>query len=172
MSAANFSACLAFTLGFEGGFVNDPRDPGGATNRGITIATLSHELGRGATIKDVRSLSLETASAIYRKKYWNLICGDALPPGVDALAFDIAVNAGAGRALQWLAQSRRVHPRERIALLDAQRRSFWRSLKTFAVYGRGWMRREDACLALALKLASARTVTTTMPTGRVGATKE
>ena len=57
MSAANFPACLAFTLKFEGGFVNDPRDPGGPTNMGITIATLSHELGRAATIKDVRTLS-------------------------------------------------------------------------------------------------------------------
>ena len=168
MSAANFPACLAFTLKFEGGFVNDPRDPGGATNMGITIATLSHELGRAATIKDVRTLSKDTATAIYRKKYWNLICGDTLPPGLDALAFDIAVNAGAGRALHWLAQSRQVHPRERIALLDAQRRSFWRSLKIFAVYRKGWMRREDACLALALKLASARSNSKAAPAGNAG----
>ena len=41
MAAANFDKCLKFTLQFEGGFTNDPKDPGGPTNLGITQATLS-----------------------------------------------------------------------------------------------------------------------------------
>ena len=102
MAAVNFDSCLARTLKFEGGYVNNPHDPGGPTNMGITIATLSHELGRAATIAEVKTMSRATAATIYRKKYWNLINGDKLPRGVDLLAFDIAVNSGIGRVLPWL----------------------------------------------------------------------
>lgn len=149
MSADNFETCLSFVLKYEGGYVNNPRDPGGPTNRGITIATLSHELGRAATVADVRALTRELAATIYRKKYWNLIGGDMLPRGLDLLAFDIAVNSGPGRALEWLRATGSMPTYLRIAELDAKRRSFWRSLKTWAVFGKGWSAREDACFALA-----------------------
>ncbi len=156
MAAKCYDACLNFVFQYEGGYVNDPRDPGGPTNRGITIATLSHELGRQATIADVKTLSREKAASIYRKKYWNAIGGDLLAPGVDLLAFDICVNSGVGRANDWLQQSSRLFPGDRIRWLDAKRRSFWKSLKTWAVYGKGWSRREDAAFALALKLQGAK----------------
>jgi len=156
MAARNFDACLNFVFQYEGGYVNDPRDPGGPTNRGITIATLSHELGRQATIADVKALSRETAAAIFRKKYWNAIGGDTLQPGVDLLAFDICVNSGPGRALGWLAQTSHMLGGDRIRALDSLRRSFWKSLRTWAVYGKGWSRREDAAFALALKLHGAK----------------
>lgn len=152
MAARNFDAILDAVLKFEGGFVNDPRDPGGATNRGITQRTLSQHLGRKATLTDVRNLPRETAAEIYRKRYWNAIGGDMLPSGVDALAMDIAVNSGVGRAAQWLNDSANLPRGDRIRWLDRRRRSFWRALKTFAVFGNGWMRRENAMLALALKL--------------------
>jgi lysozyme family protein len=158
--ADNFETALKFTLQWEGGFANDPRDPGGATNMGITIATLSHELGRPATIGEVIDLSRTAAGRarvadIYRKKYWNTIGGNRLPPGIDLLAFDIAVNSGPGRALQWLDATHNLTPVERLHALDKKRRGFWRHLKIFARFGSGWFRREDACLALALKLAGA-----------------
>lgn len=156
MGAMNYDTCLNFVFQYEGGYVNDPRDPGGPTNRGITQATLSHELGRQATIADVKNLSRETAASIYRKKYWNAIGGDMLPPGVDLLAFDICVNSGVGRSNQWLKDSASLLPGDRIRWLDAKRRSFWKSLKTWAVYGKGWSRREDAAFALALKLHGAK----------------
>lgn len=156
MASANFDAILNAVLQFEGGFVNDPRDPGGATNLGVTQATLSRHLGRKATITEVRNLSRSTAAEIYRKMYWAKIYGDALPPGVDALGMDIAVNSGTGRALQWLLASAHMEPSERIRWLDNKRRSFWKALKTFAVFGKGWMRRENAMLALALKLSGAK----------------
>ena len=75
---SNFDACLALVLKYEGGYVDHPRDPGGPTNMGITIATLSHELGHAATREDVRQMTRETAAAIYRKKFWNLVGGDEL----------------------------------------------------------------------------------------------
>lgn len=154
MAADNFNSCLAETLKWEGGYVNNPRDPGGPTNCGITIATLSHELGRAATINDVRNLSIATASDIYRKKYWNLIGGDALPKGVDMMLFDIAVNNGPGRALQWGRQAAQLDAVKEIGQLDALRRSFWRRLASFVTFGRGWFNRENDIVAVARKMAA------------------
>ena len=149
---ANFPVALKLTLKYEGGFVNNPHDPGGATNMGITIATLSHELGRQATVNDVRNMSKDTASEIYRKKYWLTIGGDFLPSGVDILAFDIAVNSGPGRALQWLKECHGQTPSQQVAYLDKRRRNFYRALKTFAYFGRGWMARENDLHGHALAL--------------------
>lgn len=146
----NFGRALAFALQYEGGYVNHPKDPGGPTNMGITIATLSHELGRRASILEVKNLTVEQAGAIYRKKYWNAIGANDLPAGVDILAFDIAVNSGVGRALQWLEKTRGLQPRQRVAALDRTRVGFYRALRTFPVFGKGWLRRESACLAVAL----------------------
>jgi len=154
MTAANFQNCLAFTLHYEGGFSDNPRDPGGPTNLGVTIATLSHELGRAATIAEVKALTVAQVTPIYRKKFWNLIDGDALPAGVDLIAFDIAVNSGPGRALQWLAKTANTSPRDRVLALHKLRVGFWRSLPIFATFARGWMTRETACLAAALKYVS------------------
>ncbi len=151
----NFNACLALTLEHEGGYVDHPRDPGGPTNMGITIATLSRALGRAATVDDVRGLTREKAAAIYRETYWNSIDGDDLPAGVDAVLFDISVNSGPVRALRWRDACRDLPPEARIRALDARRRSFWRALSTFRVFGRGWMAREDAVLSTALRMASA-----------------
>ena len=155
----NFDACLALTLKYEGSFVNNPRDPGGPTNMGITIATLSHELGRAATITDVRNLSETGAgralvASIYRKRYWNLVNGDSLPKGVDAIAFDIAVNSGPGRALAWLDATKGKLPGDRIRALDKLRRGIWSALPTFHVFGRGWFAREDALLSAALRMTN------------------
>ena len=161
----NFEVCLALTLGYEGGYVNHPRDPGGPTNMGVTIATLSHELGRQATVADVKALTRETAAAIYRKKYWNLVGGDALPRGVDALLFDIAVNSGPGRALAWDNAFCTLAPMARIHALDARRRSFYRSLPIFNVFGRGWMARENNMFEHALAMAGHASIAQPAPAG-------
>lgn len=155
MAMGNLNRCLDIVFKWEGGFVNHPKDPGGPTNRGITLATLSHERGRRATVGDVRNLTQDEAAEIYRKKYWNLIEGDALPAGVDLLAMDIAVNSGTGRALDWLKDTAHLPPVQQIKTLDARRRAFWRRLKTFITFGRGWNNREDDLLKNALKMAGA-----------------
>ena len=67
-----FDICLAFTLKTEGGYVDNPADPGGATNMGITLATLrqwSDDPGLGPT--QVEDITQRTARAIYRSLYWN-----------------------------------------------------------------------------------------------------
>ena len=148
----NFNQCLDFTLQYEGGYVNNPHDPGGPTNLGVTIVTLSHELGRRATIPEVRLLTAGSVTPIYRKKYWNLVDGDELPKGVDLMMFDISVNSGAGRADEWNRATGHLAPVERIKRLDELRCGFWRHLRSFPVFGRGWLRRESSCLSLALKM--------------------
>lgn len=152
----NFDQALRFTLQYEGGYVNNPHDPGGPTNLGITIATLSHELGRKASVAEVKALTVAGVAPIYRKKFWNLVDGDGLPGGVDLMLFDIAVNMGSGRALRWGEATAYLNPIARITALDRLRCGFWRGLRTFPVFGKGWLRRETACLALAYRMEGAR----------------
>jgi len=153
MAAGNLNRALDAVFKWEGGFANHPKDPGGPTNMGITQATLSHERGRRATVGDVRNLTRAEAAEIYRKKYWNLIQGDALPAGVDLLALDIAVNSGPGRALNWLKQTANQAPLKRIDAIDRLRRGFWARLRIYKVFGRGWTNRENDIYRAALALA-------------------
>ena len=94
MTASNFPACLDFTLAHEGGFVDMREDRGGATNMGITADTLADWLGRAVAPQDVQGLTRETARAIYQTEYWQPVNGNALPPGLDLMVFDFAVNVG------------------------------------------------------------------------------
>lgn len=96
MAAANFERALALVLVHEGGYVDHPAYPGGATNLGITIGTLSDWLDRAATKAEVRALTKATVAPIYRKNYWDAVRGDDLPSGVDYCVFDFAVNSGRG----------------------------------------------------------------------------
>jgi lysozyme family protein len=102
----NFDYCLSVVLASEGGFTDHPSDPGGATKYGITWAVLAGwRLPKKTTKDDVRALTTEEASAIYKAKYWDAIRGDELPNGVDLMAFDCAVNQGTGRAVRFLQQA-------------------------------------------------------------------
>ena len=95
----------------EGGFVNDPDDPGGATNHGVTIGTL-RRLGMDltgdgkVTEADVRRLTRPQAVGIFVEHYYRRPRIDALPEGLQASVFDMYVNAGAAavRILQRLLQ--------------------------------------------------------------------
>src|SRR5260370_12356466 len=94
-----FDACLAFTLRAEGGYVDDPADPGGATNMGITLATYREWSGDPAFgPTQVEDMTERTARAIYRSLYWNPLRADALAIGLDLSVFDIGVNAGIWRS--------------------------------------------------------------------------
>lgn len=68
---ADFETAIAYVLKNEGGFVDDPEDHGGATNMGITQATLSEWIGRQATTDEVRTLTPQLAKLIYRVTRWN-----------------------------------------------------------------------------------------------------
>lgn len=83
----------------EGGFVNNKKDRGGATNWGITIGTYSRFLGRPASVAEVKAMPRETAKAIYLAYYWNPIALSRIDSNGVAIAFfDQAVNRGLGYA--------------------------------------------------------------------------
>ena len=170
-----FEACLAVVLAAEGGFVDDPADPGGATNLGITRATLSSWLGRLATIADVEALTPALAGAIYRARYWNPAHAGKCPPGVDLMVFDEAVNQGVGRAIASLQTAAGVAPdgafgpatraaiaaaapAELIRAIAADRIRHYRALPTFPRFGRGWLARVDRTTGAALEMAAGTAV--------------
>ncbi|HVX57167.1 MAG TPA: glycosyl hydrolase 108 family protein, partial [Candidatus Saccharimonadales bacterium] len=98
----NFERSLSGVLAHEGGYVNDPADKGGPTNKGITIATFRRYVDKSGTIDDLKNLTTTQAATVYRKQYWDAVCGSELPDGVDYSVFDFAVNSGSERAAKYL----------------------------------------------------------------------
>lgn len=161
---ARFRRCLAETLKHEGGWADHPKDPGGATMKGITLATFRAFKGKTATKADLRAISDADLEAIYRNGYWATTRCDDLPAGVDLMVFDLAVNSGPGRAAQFLQEAVGVTadrsigpltlagvkalPASEIVLRMRNRRDrFFRGLPTFPTFGRGWLRRlEDVSI--------------------------
>ena len=171
MARDNFAAALAAVLKHEGGYVDHPSDPGGATNLGITIGTLSSWLGRQATKAEVRALTREMAAAIYRERYWDVIRGDDLPKGLDYALFDFAVNSGPARAVTYLqtivgsapdgkmgpltlAAIAKHNPALLINELCSHRLAFLERLSTWPTFGRGWANRVTSVRALANEMAA------------------
>lgn len=157
-----FQSCVAFTLGEEGGYVDNPFDKGGPTNLGITQAALAHFRGHAATPQDVFNLTVEEARRIYMANYWNPIRGDDLPPGLSLAVFDFAVNSGPSRAVKELQRclpltevDGALGPRTLAAIAKANdrrtlienycdaRRQFLRGLPNWPRFGRGWAARVD-----------------------------
>lgn len=157
----NRRAWLDLLKPLEGGFVNDPDDPGGATNMGVTAATLGDErkLGRPATVEEVQALTREEAEGIALSRYWNAMRGDQLPSGLDIYAADFAFNSGPRNAAEVL---QHLVPVERVdgfigdltisavrklkpgALLDSyhsSRMAFLRGLANWPKFGDGWTSR-------------------------------
>ncbi len=99
---SNFHAVFKQIVGAEGGFVNDPRDRGGATKYGVTQAVLKAWRRKDVTVDDVMKLSLDEAELIFKTQYWDAVKGDRLPAGIDLLVADTAYNSGAGRAIEFL----------------------------------------------------------------------
>ena len=171
--ADDFDTCLAFTLREEGGFVDDPEDPGGATNMGITLATLRTWTDDPAIgVAQVRAITLKTAEAIYGALYWNPIRGDALPRGVDLSVFDFGVNAGPRRSAillqealgfqgdeidgcigpQTLAAAGKADARLLVQNLASRQSAYYRTLPDFADFGAGWLARTAARRTAALAM--------------------
>jgi lysozyme family protein len=154
----NWDEALKHTLKYEGGYVNHPSDPGGMTNLGVTKRVWEEWTGKPATEADMRSLTPEMVSPLYKKRYWDAVRGDDLPSGVDLCVFDCAVNAGVGRASKFLQQAVGVTADGQIgpmtiaavtskpadAVIEAfcnLREAHYKSLSTFATFGKGWMNR-------------------------------
>ena len=171
----NYEHCLGMILHHEGGYVNHPKDPGGETNMGVTRRVyenwcLEQDLFR----KDMKDLEFSDVAPIYKKNYWDRCKCDSLPNGVDLCVFDMGVNAGTGRGARFLQKcvgsvsDGAVGPNtlrqvdEWIAMrgeedlitdYSERRRDYYKRLKTFSTFGRGWIRRVDETEVEALKLA-------------------
>lgn len=157
MARGNLGACLAITLVHEGGYVDHPRDPGGATNMGITHKVLMLYRRKTVTKQDVRDLKISEVTAIYGANYWAPINGEMLPYGVDLATFDGGVNSGVRRGSKWLQRAAGVKqdgkvgpettkaagddPAKIIRDLCGYRLSFVQGLGTWKVFGKGWARR-------------------------------
>jgi lysozyme family protein len=102
----NLENCVKLTFGDEGGYVNNPNDPGGPTKYGITLKTLAaYRRQSKVTAADVKALSLAEAAAILDSQYWRKVWGDELPRGVDYAMFDFAVNSGPAQAVKTRSES-------------------------------------------------------------------
>lgn len=152
----NFEASLAVTLAYEGGWSDHPKDPGGATMRGITLATFRRFNPR-ATKADLRAISDDDVARIYRHDYWKVVHGDTLAAGVDLATFDAAVNSGPARARKWLLASIGGAAPDTVKKLCAKRLGFMRSLAIWSTFGKGWSRRVAAIEAKGVAWALAAT---------------
>jgi len=174
----NFLRVMPHVFKHEGGYVDHPADPGGATNMGVTLETLSAWRGRRVGKADVRALSRAEATEIYRRQYWSPIRGDELPGGVDYAMFDFAINSGPRRAAEYLqrvvgadvdghvgihtlACVRARAPNEIVRQLCAARLRFLKRIRDrrtrkplWLHFGKGWQRRVDAVAEFALRLAA------------------
>jgi len=154
----NFEQCFALVLRNEGGYVDNPHDPGGATNLGCTKDTWEAWVGHPVTKDDIRALTPADVMPLYRAKYWNPIKGDDLPYGVDYAVFDFAINSGPSRAAKTLqsvlnvaadgqigpatlAALETANPRDVATQVCDARLAFLQSLPTYSMFGAGWSRR-------------------------------
>lgn len=168
MSTA-FEASLPFVLRWEGGYVNHPADPGGATNKGVTQKVYDGwRVRNGLSAQDVRLLSDTELQRIYEEGYWRPPRCDVLPDALALAQFDTAVNMGVGRAVRFLQRAvgagvdgdfgsgtlKAVEAADPGATLVAYcdiRRDYYESLvaakPALAVFRKGWMNRLNALRA-------------------------
>lgn len=163
MAKRNWEACLSHTKISEGGYVNDPVDPGGETKYGISKRSYPHV--------DIMSLTWGQAAGIYKRDYWDAVRGDDLPAGLDLVAFDGAVNSGVSRGSKWVQsalgvdQDGRIGPVTLRAASGAnigvaidracnERIAFMKSLKTWWKYKNGWTSRVIDVRKTAKEMAS------------------
>lgn len=172
-----FQTSLAHIFAQEGGYSDHPHDPGGATNFGITRATLARfrkvrppaKLPKSA----VRRLGKAEAARIYYRYYWAPLWAKKMPPGIALCLFDFAVNSGPYRAiktLQSIVQAPRdgrmgpvtlaamktfIASKTEAKLIDticAARLRFLKRLRHYPTFGRGWRRRVERTRNKAQKL--------------------
>ena len=106
MATGEFDRALPRVLVYEGGKVDDPRDPGGRTAYGVTQRTYNaYRRAHALTQQDVYLITPAERSDIYKGMYWDRVDGDMLPAGLDFAVFDAGVNSGTGQAVKWLQAS-------------------------------------------------------------------
>ena len=168
---SNFDTSFEMVRAHEGGYVNDPRDPGGATNMGVTQRAWEEYVGHPVSERSMIALTRDMVKPFYKAKYWDKINGDRLPSGVDHAAFDLAVNSGVSRAARYMQRIAGVPedgligpksleaisacpPDEMIDALCSTRIDFLKRLPTWKTFGRGWQTRVTEVERQATKMAN------------------
>lgn len=182
-----FERALSHVLDMEGGYTDDPYDPGGPTNFGITLAVYARDKGLELTTDNVAALKAElkqipqaTVRRIYLERYWLPAACPQLPPAIALFHFDTAVNQGVTGAAQMLQQAvgaemdgeigpvtlaaAAAYPVAATLAVYAQiRRQRYRDLAQFWRFGEGWLRRVDRTLSLAAEIERAMPAITPSP---------
>lgn len=158
---ANPKILQPFLLSWEGGYVNNPKDPGGATNKGVTIATFRSYYGKDKTVQDLKNITDEQWLHIFKVGYWDKWKADQIKSqSIANLCVDWVYNSGKHgitnvQKLLGVTVDGIVGPKTLAALnaqdpqtffkkLHAQREIFYRSLSTFKTFGTGWLRRNNS----------------------------
>lgn len=166
----NYDSSFSMVIKSEGGFVNNPKDPGGMTNLGVTRTAWEAFVGHKVSEADMRALTPDTVKDFYKRLYWDRIRGDELPSGVDYAAFDFAVNSGPFKVSKCLQEIAGVpidgiigpvsiqaiqacHDMEVVETLSDMRLDFLKKLPTFDVFGKGWTNRVETVKAKASNMA-------------------
>ena len=145
----SFDSAFAKVVSVEGGYVNDQKDPGGATKYGISQRSYPNV--------DIKNLTLDQAKAIYRADYWDKICGDDLPDPISHLVFDAAVNHGIDPASKMLQTALKIRMdgvigqetlkaakaagNDVCAVFMAKRALRYTRTQNFETFGEGWFKR-------------------------------
>lgn len=146
----NFDTAFDRLMGHEGGYVNDPNDPGGETNWGISKRSYPNE--------DIKGMTKERAKIIFRRDFWDKVKGDQLHDGVAWQAADFAYHSGPSTAVRYLqravgvaddgdwgpaskAAAAAMSETDTIMRLLGERLDYMTRLVNWPHHGRGWARR-------------------------------
>ncbi len=158
----SFEPAMRAVLEWEGGYVDNPDDPGGKTKYGISK--------KAHPDVDMRKLTKDKARKIYRADYWTPAGCDELPAGLDLIVFDAAVNCRVDRAIRFLQHgvgtkvdgiwgpntrnaAQTADPKQALREIVARRGEYYGSLTDlFEDFGLGWMRRLSDMHQRALEL--------------------
>ncbi len=157
-SSMTFDEAFDRVMGSEGGYVNDPNDPGGETNWGLSK--------RSYPDLDIRNLTREGAKPVYKRDFWDRIDGDGFTDAVAYQVFDFAVNSGIQTAIRYLqravgvaddghwgpvsaAAAATMSETDTLMRLNAERLEFMTRLSNWPSAGKGWARRIAANLRYA-----------------------
>lgn len=158
----NFEQSFDALIGHEGGYSNNPADPGGETMWGITTRVARADGYTGP----MRDLPRDRAKAIYRRLYWDAVQAEQLPESLRFDVFDAAVNSGVKQASIWLQKAVGAQPDGVIgartiaaargadsgasARYNGARLQFMTDLATWPSFGKGWARRIASNLSRAV----------------------
>lgn len=165
----NFEQCLALVLREEGGYVDNPHDPGGMTNHGVTKKTWESWVGHEVDEQTMRALGTLNVAPLYKKNYWVAAQCERLPAGLDLCVFDAAVNSGVSQSIKFVQRAldvvidgilgqqslAAIASRDLPELIEQtceERIHFLQNLRTWPNFGNGWSARVTRVQQNALRM--------------------